>query len=291
MISLVPHGGLCNRMRAMDSAIALSKESNNPLTVYWIKDGGCNCGFHDLFEPIPASIATVKDMSIRPVLFYEPQKLKIPPIIFLYRRLQHTKFDKVFFHMEVNTLYNQRYRFEELKNYKDILIEAHVRFFSTEEKPWYKLFKPLQHIQAKINDITRHFSKDTIGVHIRRTDNKKSIENSPLELFIYVMKKELEFVPETSFFVASDSESVKSELIKIFGDKIILSGDEGGGRNTQEGMSNAVIDLYTLSATKKVLGSFWSSFSHTASHISDIEEVTVTKEMLLSKYKEDGNLM
>ncbi len=268
----------------MDSAIALSSESKNPLTVYWIKNSGCNCNFHDLFEPLPASAASIKNVDSRPALYYNPEKLKILPFIALYRVLQQVKFDKTLFHIEINELHNNGHDFEELKNYKKVLIEAHVRFFPTKEKPWYKLFVPLPFIQNKIKEITQHFTKDTIGVHIRRSDNEKAIEYSPLALFIEVMKKELDLVPDTNFYVASDSESVKSELIDVFGDKIILSSNKRGDRDNKEGMIDAVVDLYALSSTKKILGSYWSSFSHTASHISGIEEVTVTKDLLPAKY-------
>lgn len=268
----------------MDSAFTLSKDSNNPLTIYWLMDKGCNCGFHELFQPLPDTVAEIKDVDSLPFLYANPRKLKVEPLISIYKALQNRKFDKAIFHLEVNQLHNNGHKFQELKSKQEILIEAHVRFYETGPKPWYQQFVPLPHIQDKISKITDRFTKDTIGVHIRRTDNKHAIEKSPLELFVQVMKKELEFVPETNFFVASDSEEVKAELTSIFGDKIILSSQEKGSRDTADGMVDAVVDLYSLAASRKILGSYWSSFSHTASHIADIEEVTVSKDQLPAKY-------
>lgn len=282
MIILIPNAGLCNRMRAIDSAIALSEELDNKLQIYWEKNSGLNCGFHDLFEPISPSVATVKDVNKKPLLLRNLGD-KMPGIIF--QKFQRLFFDRIIFLREFSALHNNRYDFNELKNYRRILIESHSRFFYSSNAPAYRYFKPLPEIEVRVREVTRQFSQDTIGVHIRRTDNKKSIDHSPFELFVHVMKKEIDFKPATNFFVASDSETVKTDLMKIFGDKILLSANKEAGRSTKSGMINAVVDLYALSRTKKILGSYWSSFSHTASHISGIEEIVVKKDLLPSIYE------
>lgn len=51
-ILLVPVGGLANRMKAIDSAIKLSRKTNSELHIIWFKDRGLNCRFDQLFEPI-----------------------------------------------------------------------------------------------------------------------------------------------------------------------------------------------------------------------------------------------
>lgn len=48
MTSLVPVGGLCNRMRAMDAALALHRVTGVPLRVYWESNALLNCPFHRL---------------------------------------------------------------------------------------------------------------------------------------------------------------------------------------------------------------------------------------------------
>lgn len=285
MITLVPNAGLCNRMRAIDSAIALSQELDRKLRVFWVKDAGLNCGFHDLFKPPPSSVAIIKDVNRKPFLFYDPKNLQQKAIPFLLRKLQTSYFDKTIFVDEFSALFEKKFDFKELKNYRRILIESHSRFFHSENEQMYKHFKPLPEIENKIQENTRQFSQHTIGVHIRRTDNKKSIDHSPFELFVHVMKKEIDLNSSTNFFVASDSEVVKSDLINIFGDRILLSTQNEGKRSSKPGMIDAVVDLYTLSRTKKILGSYWSSYSHTASHISGIEEIVVKKGLLPSIYE------
>ena len=55
-ILLVPVGGLANRMKAIDSAIKLSRKANSELHIIWFKDRGLNCRFDQLFdmERLPA---------------------------------------------------------------------------------------------------------------------------------------------------------------------------------------------------------------------------------------------
>lgn len=284
MITLVPDGGLCNRMRAIDSCIALSEEIKQPLTVYWMKNAMLNCGFHDLFEPIPPSVALIKDMNSRPLRTRNAKKLKYKFIRPVFNSFQRLYFDKVILIQDFLALNKKKFDFRLLQHYKNVLLESHLRFFHNDQQPMYRHFQPLQAIEQKIQDTTQYFSKDTIGVHIRRADNKHAIDHSPLELFIQVMQKEVELNPETNFFVATDSTSVKTSLIEIFADKIIIANDKAGERNTKDGMVDAMVDLYSLSRTKKVLGSHWSSFSHTAAHISGIEEIVVKKDIIQSIY-------
>ena len=58
-ITLIPVGGLANRMRAIESAIALSKNNEQPLKIIWFKDWGMGCTYHELFEYMEYSLNTV----------------------------------------------------------------------------------------------------------------------------------------------------------------------------------------------------------------------------------------
>ncbi|MEH6679313.1 MAG: hypothetical protein V7724_02140 [Sediminicola sp.] len=49
MIYLKPLGGLCNRMRTIDSLITICKAKQEDMTVLWVKDNSLNCSFGDLF--------------------------------------------------------------------------------------------------------------------------------------------------------------------------------------------------------------------------------------------------
>lgn len=60
MIYLKPVGGLCNRMRSIDSAIALCKAYQRDLTVFWTRDVSLNASFADLFTLATDHSITVK---------------------------------------------------------------------------------------------------------------------------------------------------------------------------------------------------------------------------------------
>jgi|GEM_PF-1531774 len=59
MIFLKPEGGLCNRMRTIDSVISLCIKYKRDLTVLWVKDTSLNCPFDEIFEKIEC-----KDLNI-----------------------------------------------------------------------------------------------------------------------------------------------------------------------------------------------------------------------------------
>ena len=50
MIYLRPVGGLCNRMRSIESMVSWCKKYERDLTVLWVKDNSLNCPFVELFE-------------------------------------------------------------------------------------------------------------------------------------------------------------------------------------------------------------------------------------------------
>lgn len=52
MIILETSAGLCNRMRAVMSAINLASEYNTNVQVIWPLNKGLNCRFDEIFEPI-----------------------------------------------------------------------------------------------------------------------------------------------------------------------------------------------------------------------------------------------
>ncbi|WP_423998828.1 hypothetical protein [Maribacter sp. IgM3_T14_3] len=50
MIYLKPIGGLCNRLRTIDSLISICKNTGQDLTVLWVLDESLNCSFEELFN-------------------------------------------------------------------------------------------------------------------------------------------------------------------------------------------------------------------------------------------------
>ena len=54
MLIIQPIGGLCNRMRAINSALVLAKKQNKKLKVIWFVNAELGCPFEELFEKTDA---------------------------------------------------------------------------------------------------------------------------------------------------------------------------------------------------------------------------------------------
>jgi hypothetical protein len=138
----------------------------------------------------------------------------------------------------------------------------------------FKDFTPVREILDIIDRVTDEFTGDTVGVHIRRTDNSAAIRNSPVELFINRMKDVEQDNPKSTFFLATDDMETENHIKGLFPGRVFTY-DKEIARNKESGIRDAVVDLYALSRTAKVLGSYWSSFSHTAAEIGGIPEETI----------------
>ena len=88
----------------------------------------------------------------------------------------------------------------------------------------------------------------------------------------------LEELPTVKFYISTDSQEVFDILKNIYGKKI-FSGTSQRTRNTTEGIIFALIDLYCLSQSKKILGSFYSSFSQMAAKMGNVPLEIIVKNM------------
>lgn len=258
MMTFIPVGGLANRMRSIHSAISLCE--NDELHIYWFKDQGLNCRFEHLFKPVPLPNVTLKEANFGDKMLYDRPRKKNLYIPKLYQKLC---FDACLYEDETKegSLDYQQWK----KEHDSVYLASYNQFYQP-NKSLKDLFIPTEQIQHQINNACSTHNKQTIGIHIRRGDHDIAIQKSPIELFIAEMEKEIEKEPLTNFYLATDSETEKAMLIKRFGARIITSKD-AATRNTTEGIQDAVVDLYALSQTHKILGSFYSSFSEIAAQL------------------------
>ena len=258
---LIPEGGLCNRIYAITSAISFAKKHNLQLTVVWFRDWGMGAKFYDLFTLSP----TVENVIIKDADFWDFLKYAKPVKhnFFIPKLYQKIKFDKTYFYYKEQVSVEKWYYSNESCN-KFYLFHCH-KFY--DNYGILNILSPEKNIQKKIDEQVKLLSRNTIGVHIRRTDLTESIKDSPLSAFIEKMQQEIELDADANFYVASDSQEEKEKLINIFGDRIITVKNELK-RNTKNGIIDALIELYTLASTKKIYGSSHSSYSLLASEIN-----------------------
>lgn len=268
--TLVPIGGLGNRIYAICSAIVYCRQQNKSLEIIWFKDHGCNCPVSKLFSINPElKKVTLRDATFSDLLLRDnPRKrnLWIPRIFqqFMYDRRIYTKeaCDVISFHRKSD--------FGNLAPYHHIFMINHYKYW--ESPDMWKFIEMDETVKNKATEIVSAMkTKRIVGVHIRRTDNTFSIKHSPLELFMDKIEEEIKHADgDVSFYLASDSMEVKSQLKMQFEDKIITSMQEVN-RNSEQGIIDALTELNILSMTNKIYATYNSSFSELAHFLGKTE--------------------
>lgn len=243
-------------MRAICSAMELAKRKNTKLLVLWQCNEDLNATFDSLFEtPEEFKVISFKaKYDIRRILYRVSARSRI--------------FDSVIKKNMVGEELNQTF-------FESINLPAYVRscehFYHVDE--YFKLFRPVKSLEIQIEQIKSRFAADMVGVHIRRTDQTKSIEYSKTENFIDLMNREIKRNPQVCFYLATDDMKEEEYLRQMFPGRIISNEERTLRRDSKEGMYDAVVDLYCLSACGKIIGSYWSSFTDTAAAINSVEKI------------------
>lgn len=281
-IYCVPEGGLGNRMRVIASAYNLHKNTGVDVRIIWLRDKGLNAKFIDIFKPITHDGFVVEDLpSIFQLIYDRPRKknLYIPKILHTIR-FGNTLYDHDFKDNRYEFNFNEWVK----QNNKNKIIHCCTNFGVFDSEVYQKLFLPSKEVAMQIQGNLSQLADDAIGIHIRRTDNAKSIEQSPLSLFISVIEKELSLLPppelknsKKHIFLATDDQQTKNELLKRFG-YTILTPSYKACRSNEEGIIHALCEMYTLAHCKKIYGSFYSSFSEMASYLGKTSLVVLNKD-------------
>ena len=77
-------------------------------------------------------------------------------------------------------------------------------------------------------------------------------------------------------YLATDSEEVKQAMRTRYGERIVCA-ESKADRSTTEGIREGIADLWTLAHTRKIYGSFHSSFSELAAELGRIPLVVVKR--------------
>lgn len=263
----VPAGGLANRMRAMAASYTLARKVGVEMKAVWFRDWALNAPFHALFEPIHQEGLSVRDASFFDYVTLDRPRRKN---LFVPRLYQRMMFRDALYEARITPLRMQHFDFEAWFRQGGIYLASYTDFYPYDYELLRKLFVPLPDVRRQIDAFAEGFSSHTIGVHIRRTDNKASILQSPTELFVDAIDKEVEQNDDTVIFLATDSEAIKDEMRSRYGRRLLTAGDEAD-RNSITGIKGGVVDMYTLARTNRIYGSFQSSFSELASQIGGIE--------------------
>ncbi len=247
-------------MRAMASGVTVALHYGCPTTIYWNNTLGLKADFSQLFAPI--DIPNIKMVENHKWLFdigyTRDYLLRWPLLKCKYQTIYNYSIQN---HPDISQLISPNGK-------KDLLLIS--CFSMASHYPVNRLFIPQSSIMHIIESITETYSRNTVGIHIRRSDNKEAISKSPLEAFTAMMDYEISKDRQVKFFVASDNEDTKDFLRDRYPERII-SLNTKADRNSLVGMQNAVTELFCLSKTRKIIGSCYSSFSEIAAELGGIE--------------------
>ncbi|MDR1632106.1 MAG: hypothetical protein LBR97_04400 [Dysgonamonadaceae bacterium] len=273
--TLVPAGGLGNRISAICSAISFCMEKQRHLTIIWFKDKGLNCDYDKLFHldaPIDVKIHNAKSLDF--LLRDKPRKgnLWIP------RFFECTMYNKCIYYWG-----NDFEAQSDSNPMNDIRLDSFPKIYMMgcsiywENPAMFQWIKPCPEIKNITNEIVDSFPENIVGLHIRRTDSIYAIEHNPTEMFITAIESEIQRDPSVKFYLASDSMEEKEHLLHLYGNRIITSRRKVV-RNTETGIIDAFVEMNVLSRTNKIYASN-STFSHIAARLSGTNVIFLNKEL------------
>lgn len=262
MFTIYPNGGLCNRLFALHSAIRLSEDIRQPLRAVWIARNDFGCRFEDLFDLPPEIRAWHNFTHLGSRLSSQIEEV-------VGRYLRWPPLQPAMFPTEVGHLADSGFDFRSLARQRHNDICSTGLFYPG--NAGFYAFRPRAHLLTQIDAVASRFGRNTIGLHLRRTDHVEAIEVSPTERFELEIEQVLGEDADATFFVATDAREEIERLSQRFPGKIMANPPSSLDRSTLAGMEGAVIDLYSLARTRRILGSSGSTFSKAAGLLGGID--------------------
>ncbi len=255
--TVVPQGGLGNRMRVIRSAYALALEAGADVRVAFAENDECHCRFEDVFAELYLPSGNFR---ISPA-----EWLDTPPS---RRNLHLPQFARKFFYglqLDGFSASDKEKVLRVSAASQRVYISTCYEFFGNTLE-MSSLFKPSAAVSEAVAAFTGRFGGRAAGFHVRTTDNAPAVSKSPCSLFEEAARRELETHPETSLFLATDSNEVKCRFVSEFGNRVITS-DAELSRSSLKGMIAAAADMFALSHCDVVYGSHYSSFSEISAEL------------------------
>ena len=270
-ITLIPRGGLANRMRAIASAVALVSDINANLTVVWIKTPDLSALFSDIFisDNLPFQLLELSHRHFS----YLPHRLKylyLPTICqdFKYRATLRDEMHTDRYYLIDADAETIRAYFTAIGS-GNILVDTCHEFYPYSAEFYRSLYQPSHQVVKRIKELYPTSGCRPIGLHIRRTDHIQAIKHSPISLFEDAIRHELSLNHQRIFYLASDDSETKNYLLRRFQENISTS-PSPASRSSLNGMIDGAAEMFVLSKCESIIGSFNSSYSEAAALLGEI---------------------
>lgn len=262
--------GLSNRLRLISSCLYLKERLDADLLVIWEKDEGLYADYEDIFQPNPhftllRNADKYKYIIRNKSLTKSKSILKKAVDVVNDKLAKSAGVDLVLFDEDIAKGYIDIER--RASEVNTTYIYTCDEFYSYDKG--IQTFIPTPKILKKLDEASSEFDENTVGMHIRRTDSVKSIELSPLNLYEDKMSELISQNINQKVYIATDDPSIENHFKNSYPENVIIY-KKTFGRDTLEGIEDAVVELFLLSRTSRIFGSYYSSYSEMASKFGQI---------------------
>lgn len=271
---IIPEGGLCNRMRFLNSVCEYVKNKKVKVYCLWIKSEDCFVASKDLFSEESFVYSYISMIEIN----MQNRGHRIAYYIFMkVMELLHFCVHQLDFYHSPKEESKELY--EKEKDFLSFFERRYMVIGGCEklgENLAPNMFLPNKEIKAKLNSVQSNMKlkeKEYVSVHIRRTDHEAAINVSP-DILFYKCISEI-CTNGDKIFLSTDDAILKQKLLTEFSPNVFAQELSSYSRSNMQGIIEAYIDLILLSEGKVIYGSFGSSFSEMAALIGKINLVVV----------------
>ena len=273
-----PNAGLGNRLIPMGCILHLATELNYRPVIFWVQEGVVGgAGFGDLFETanLPFELVEGREASMMRHVLDNGFYLNLNPLERMgFRLFRPLVLSLSQYRKSVRLRPGKGAGLAKFMNRSALDLDSGRRYVILTDKycrygcdlSW---LRPASQLTSRIVELKKRFAPDMVGVHMRLTDLSDCIvPGVSVEKMIARMRAEMELNPDVKFFFASDGDKKEEALVTLFGDRLIRL-PERAPRRTLAGQEDAVVDLFGLAATSRIIGMRHSSFSTLAALIGN----------------------
>lgn len=252
-----------NRLRSLASAAVISEQTGRHLRVIWKPDHHCSASFYELFDKnqtfdVYDSIDK-KELSNKNIQIYNYMEPEVGAK--KYATIQHDT-EKHIYVKSAYILSSKLVQESKISDFLRTLVPS----------------EPVRKILDTFPDMS-----NCIGVHVRNRSPKNEIQlkkneyptdgwndlikyrmASTADVFIGEMEDIIAKDPDACFFVSSDNQDSKTSIQRAFETSHVWVLEGSCDDRTVNCLHEALAELYILGSTKRILGSFWSSYSEVA---------------------------
>lgn len=277
-ITLIPKGGLPERLRSVAGTIALARRYQRPLEIIWFANEELYCPSYRLFtlnpllsdEGITIREARAKDWFVSDRPHLSNAYCSLPFILLKYDHYLSPRNIRQIIAQGSNAI-DERFA----SNERMLLItDCGIGDY----KGMYEIIEPTFEAMNAYLSKTSGWNDNVVGIRLHRewvSGTYHQMGETPTELFIRRMQRMIEDDSNVHFFIASDFAEERERLATIFGDRVHVPYSLSS-RNTHEGCINAFAEILALSQTRLILSTKNSPFAQVAAFMGGVTYETIS---------------